>query len=185
MRSEEPKQTHCLQDLLDDADLQRRAHAWAEKLVRGYQLEMTGEDLFQQVIAKLVRSKKPLEIEHPRAFMFIVLKNQARTSFQVVKDRVAKDKTVGLEDVPSSALSDNFDTVQRMESRILLKEAYRSLNSEEERELFVCVLKGYSSRQVAIIFNISHVTAAHRMTQLKARLRKAMLLEDDPEQKAS
>lgn len=170
MRSEEPKQLQSLQDLLDDPNLQRRAHAWAEKLVRRYQLAMTGEDLYQQAIAKLVRSEKPLEVEHPLAFMFIVLKNQARTSCQLVKD-----KTVGLEDVPGSELSDNLDTVQRMESRILLNEAYRSLDNEEERELFICVLKGLTSRQVAVIFKISHVTAAHRMTQLKEKVKKSFL----------
>lgn len=92
---------------------------------------MTGEDLYQQAITKLVRyakSEEQREIEKPLSFMFIVLSNQARTSFQ------GRPKTVGLEEkIPSWALSDNFEAVRQMELGIVLDETFRALDNDEDR----------------------------------------------------
>ncbi|HEX7772630.1 MAG TPA: sigma-70 family RNA polymerase sigma factor [Pyrinomonadaceae bacterium] len=178
MRSEEPKQTMCIQDVLDDPEIQMRARVWAERLVRRYELApMTGEDLYQQAITKLVRyakSEEQREIEKPLSFMFIVLSNQARTSFQ------ARAKTVRLEEeIPSRALSDNFEAVRQMELGILLKETFRTLDNDADREIFICVLNGYSSRQVAVRLAVSHVTVAHRMNQIRASIRKSLLNRPD------
>jgi len=174
MRSEGPEQVQCLQDLLDDPEIQRRARVWAERLVRRFGLApMAGEDLYQQAIIKLVRyakSREQLGIKSPLSFMFTVLSNQARTSVRV------QAKTVGLEEeIPGWALSDNFEAARRMELGILLNETYRTLDNVEDREIFECVLNGYSSREVAVRLQVSHVTAAYRMNQIKARIRKALL----------
>jgi RNA polymerase sigma factor (sigma-70 family) len=181
MSSKGPKQTQTLRELLEDPDLQRRAHAWAESLVQRYMLApMTAEDLYQEAMTKLVRyanSEQPREISYPKAFLFKVLRNQARTlsdnqarpSF-----RILHIEGVEYDEVPSQKLSDNLDMVQRMESGILLKEACRDFD-EEEKALVYCVLSGYTLRQIAAVFKISHVTAANRVAQLKNKMRKALL----------
>ena len=183
MRSKEPKQTQfLLRDLLEDPDLQRRAHAWAEKLVRRYGLEpMTGEDLYQEAMTKLVRyanSDESREIHYPKSYLFKVLHNQARTSLQTKAHLTAGTRLteeVEFDEVLSQKLSDNFDMVQRIESGILLDKAFRSLHKEQDRNLFICIINGYTTRQIGIIFGISHVAAADRITKLIEKIRKSLL----------
>jgi RNA polymerase sigma factor (sigma-70 family) len=175
MSSKEPKQTQTLRELLEDHDLQWRAHAWAERLVRRYKLApMTGEDLYQEAMAKLVRytdSEEPREIDYPQAFLFKVLHNQAFTAWR----KVHRTETIEYDEVPSQKLSDNFDMVQRIESGILLEQAFRSLDKEQDRHLFICIINGYTTRQIAVVFKISHVTAADRVIQLKEKIRQSLL----------
>ena len=178
MESEESKQTHSLRDVLNDPDIQTRARGWAEKLVRRYELApMTGDDLYQQAITKLVgyaNSEEPPEIEKPLSYIFTVLSNQARTSFK------ARTKTVSLEEeVSNRELSDNFDSVRRLELGILLHEVFRTLDNED-RELFTWVLNGYSFREIAARLNVSHVTVAYRMNRIIARIRYSLLNRPDP-----
>lgn len=173
MRSKEPKQKFFLRDLLDDPELQRRARAWAKRLVNRYKLApMTGDDLYQEAVAKLLRytdAEEPREISYPAAFIFRVLHNQALT---LGKRQI---EAAEYDEIPSQKLSDNFDMVQRIESGILLDEAFRSLDNEQDKVLFICITKGYTSRQIAVVFNVSHVTAADRVIELIKKIRKSLL----------
>jgi len=182
MSSREPKQPQSLRKLIEDPDLQRRAHGWAERLVRRYQLApMTGEDLFQEAMKKLVRyanSEKPREIDKPQAFLFTVLRNQARTVWEEhthSSKRISESNTVEYDEVSSQKLSDHFDMVQRIESAILLDEAFRSLDKKQDQLLFLCILKGYTMRQIGVELGISHVTASYRVKQLVVKIRKSLL----------
>jgi RNA polymerase sigma factor (sigma-70 family) len=182
MKSKEPTQTQSLRVLLEDPDIRRRARTWAERLVRRYGLApMTGEDLYQEAMTKLVRyanCEEPREVDYPHAFFFKVLHNQARTILQTKAHSTFGTRhidEVEYDEVPSQKLSDNFDMVQRIESGILLDEAFRSLDSEQDRHLFNCIVNGFTTRQIALALNVSHVTAANRVTKLIKKIQKSVL----------
>ena len=172
MSSNEPKQTP-LRQLIEDPAIQRRAQAWAERLVKQHGLApLTGEDLYQQVMVKLLyyaESGKPREIERPLAYMFGVLSNEARSTFR----RLHPVETVPLDEVPAEKLSDKFEVVQRIELGILLTEASRDMD-EEETELFYYMLCGYSARQLAWQYGTSHVTVAARMKKLTRKMHETL-----------
>ena len=181
MSSKEPKQPQSVRELIEDPDLHRCAQAWAEKLVRRYNLApMTGEDLFQQVMTKLVRYailEGLREIDHPQAYLYTALHNQARTVSEThthSNKHISQSSTVQYDEVSSQKLSDNFDTAQRIESGILLRELCRSLDKKDQL-LLICILNGYTMRQIGEAFNVSHVTAAVRVRQLLTKIRKSLL----------
>ena len=177
MSSEESKQTQSLLESLAEADMQRRAHAMAESLVRRYRLApMTGDDLYQQAMTRLIRYHKTVEshqINNPLAYLFKVLSNEARK----IHDSVKKYEIISLEEVSNATLPVTPDMMQpQIESGLLLQEVLAGLDPAEQR-LFSYVLEGFTtSRQLAIKLEVSHVTAAHRLAQLKAKIRR-MLLE--------
>jgi|SRR5690349_12151656 len=179
MRSKEPNQTQSLRVLLEDPEIQRRAHSWAERLVQRYNLApMTGEDLYQEAMTKLVRyanSEEPREINYPQAFFYKVLHNRARTQARnQASFNILHIEAVEYEEVPIEKLSDNFDMVQRIESGILLAEAFRSLDEQDDRDLFICIINHYTMRQIGALFNISHVAAAERVKVLIKKIQKAL-----------
>lgn len=176
MRSEEHKPilSHSLLVWLEEPKNQRLALAMANRLVRRYQLTaMTGADLYQLSVEKLLRyvhDAPPVQIKQPLGYFYRVLSNEARDIFKKEHRR----ENVALEDVAEQRLSDNFDTVQSIESGILLREAMDMLDGEQ-RKMFDLWLQGATTRQMASAFGVSHVTIATRLAQIQKRVLKALL----------
>jgi len=125
---------------LESADVQRRAALMATRLAKNYGLPMTGSDLYQIVVERFIRysTQKPLKpIDHPLAYLYRVLVNQARE----ISKKDPSSKTVPLSDLTEDSLTDNFETAQRLESGILLREVLDSID-EKEREIFTLWLGG-------------------------------------------
>lgn len=172
MNSQEPKQLHLLSDLLADPYFQQQMRAYANRMVTRYQLApaTTGEDLYQQAVERIIRY--PIEVKHPLAYVYRVLKNLANSGSRHTRPH---HQELPLEEVWREELSDQFDVMQQIEAGILLEEVVANLDSKE-LEVFNYVLSGSTTaRQLGRKLNVSHVTAANRLKALHAKIRRALL----------
>lgn len=158
---------------LERPGARRRILDISDYFVRKYRLSSaTADDLCQLATMKLLRyfrDKAPQEIENPRAFLFIVVGNEARRLFK----KEHGHETIALLDTSENIFSDHFETAQRVESGMLLREVLASLNAEE-RFLFEHWLNGATFRELGLKLDTSHVTARDRVLQIVEKIKGSL-----------
>lgn len=150
---------------------------WLRKRVTGYVRnaardlvlpDSATDDVAQIVIMKLLTHdrEKLRSVRDFDSYLFRIARNEA-LRFQ----QRSKTKQLVQADDDSEPISDRSAFSQQVDSYILLKEIWGTLQNEE-RELFRLMLIGYKAKDIALRLGLSHDVVRKRVSRLREKLRQ-------------
>jgi len=140
----------------------------SRRIVRDMRLpESAAEDIYQSTLTILSGlSKERIEqIGNLAAYASKMARNVAIEFQQKTKHREFQSN----EDL--EGYSDQFEDARRIEFRILLRDIWAQLDTEE-RELLRLIIFGYKPKQISRRFEISHDSARQKISRLRKKLRE-------------
>lgn len=158
---------------LADSELRKRVTDVVKVATRDLGLPDTGyDDVTQIVLMKLFSlSRDDLRpIENLNSYLFKAARNEGLRLQQKTKT----DEQIGSDEEGNIIFSDEAEEANRIESEVLLREIWESLQGVE-RELFRLMLIGYREKEMATRLGVSYDVVRKRVERLRGKLRELLL----------
>jgi RNA polymerase sigma factor (sigma-70 family) len=159
-----------LESALEDSEFRKRLADAVRVAIRDLRLpDSVRDDVTQIVLMKLFALNKDSlrAIENFKAYLHKAARNEALRLQQRSKSS-APDLQIESDD-EYLVLSDKSEDAKRIESEVLLREVWESLN-DDERDLFRLMLIGYREKDMAVRLGITYNAVRKRVTRLRKKL---------------
>ena len=129
-------------------------------------------DAVQEGFMKFYKSKEKLDLNRNiKAYLFQIIKN---VCFDMLNSR---KNTEEIENIP---LKDNYDRIEAIDRKKIIKEAMKILNRQERMVISLLTYEGFSSKEVGEIMNISDSTVRNHFMAGRNKI-KNFIIKNYPE----
>jgi len=159
-----------LESALEDSEFRKRLADAVKVAIRDLRLpDSARDDVTQIVLMKLFTLDKDAlqAIENFNAYLHKAARNEALRFQQRSKSSIS-DLQIESDD-EYLILSDKSEDAKRIESEVLLREAWASLK-DDERDLFRLMLIGYREKDMAVRLGVSYDAVRKRVSRLREKL---------------
>ncbi len=125
------------------------------------------KDAVQEGFMKFYKAKNKVDLnKNVKAYLFQIIKN---VCFDILNSR---KNTEEIENLP---LKDNFDRIETIDRKKIIKEAMKILNRQERMVVSLLTYEGFSSKEAGEIMNISDSTVRNHFMSGRNKIKNFII----------